>query len=179
MNLLWVLSDASAIFLLWLFASAALNKLKPTNALYYQSVLNGYGIDDALLAKSLPFAIGLVELALGILIVVPASRGWAAIAGIGLLTVYAVVFIVQLLQGKAGIDCGCSGPASNIKLSGHLLIRNLLLIVLAFGCLTPALGLGLGYWSLVIMSSVLLVLLYLCTEELIGNAQKLTALANY
>ena len=179
MNLLWILSDASALFLLWLFGTAALNKLTADNRRYYQSVLNGYGLDHALLAKLLPTSIGLLELALGILIVIPASRDYAAIASVVLLAGYATAFSVQLLQGKAGIDCGCAGPAGEIKLSGHLLVRNLLLMALAVSCLTPAQGLGLGYWSLVSLSGLLLVLLYLCTEQLIGNAQKLTALANY
>jgi hypothetical protein len=179
MNLLWILSDASALFLLWLFGSAALNKLKTDNRLYYQTVLSGYGIDHVLLAKLLPASIGLLELALGLLMVIPASRGYAAIAAIALLAGYATAFSVQLLQGKAGIDCGCAGPAGDIKLSGHLLVRNLLLMALAIGCLLPAQGLGLGYWSLVSLSALLLVLLYLCTEQLLGNAQKLTALANY
>lgn len=179
MNLLWILSDASALFLLWLFGTAALNKLKADNQLYYQTVLGGYGINNAQLAKLLPTTIGLLELALGLLIVIPATRGYAAIAGIALLAGYVTVFSIQLLQGKAGIDCGCAGPAGDIKLSGHLLVRNLLLMALAISCLTPALGAGLGYWSLVSLSALLLVLLYLCTEQLIGNAQKLTTLANY
>ncbi len=61
-----------------------------------------------------------------------------SISAAALLTLYALAILVNLLQGRRDIDCGCAGPYVRQTLSGWLVVRNIGLIAAALLTLLPA-----------------------------------------
>ena len=169
-----------AIFFLWLFASAGVSKLRPANLPYYITVFSSFGISDQNTTQLAIRAVGLSEVVLGLLIALPASRSFAVYGAILMLVLYGSFLAFQMAQGRSGIDCGCSGPGGAVKVSGHLLVRNALLAFGTLVCLNASLSAtdsaGLAYWSIMVCFAALLILLYASAEQLISNAQKLSAL---
>jgi len=93
-----------------------------------------------------------------------------------LLSGYLLNMTFQLYQGRRDLDCGCAGPASQLKISGHLLIRNLVMVGITLFCLTPVGGTAAATWLLGSLLAIIGILVNQSSEQLIGNAQKLKAL---
>ena len=177
-----VLSDASAVFFLWLFVTAGLHKLKPANGEYFTALFGDYGLSTnrPKLLLVLTKLTGALELSIGLAIIIPASRSIAAIAACGILLSYLTMMALQLRQGRRDLDCGCAGPGSQLKISGHLLGRNALLAVSCLFCLSPGLSLGLSpdlsSVFITLCLAVIAVLVNLCCDQLIRNAQHIQAM---
>jgi hypothetical protein len=48
-----------------------------------------------------------------------------------LLLLYSAAIGINVYRGRTGIDCGCSGPAGRVPVSGALIVRNGVLLVVA------------------------------------------------
>ncbi len=176
MDYLWVLSNASALFLLWLFVAAGSHKLLSSQRGYYEVVFTAYGIESPFAAKHLPIVVGLVEVMVGMALVIPALRGWGSVAALSILFFYFLLVGVQLLRGKADMDCGCAGPDGETKISAHLLVRNLVLMALAVLCLLSIGDAGVMPWVMSVLTALVLILVYLSCGQLIATAQKIKQL---
>lgn len=175
MEILTVISDATALFILWLFGNAAVHKLNPANRPYFTALLVEQGWrSNHFLLLAINFT-GITELTIGLAIVYPPTRPVAAIAASLLLLGYLALMAYQLQRGRTDLDCGCGGPARSLKISSALLLRNLLLAMLALFCLFPP-TLREGYWIYSLLLAFITVLVNLCAEHLIGNGQKLKLL---
>jgi len=172
--MLQLLSTASALFICWLFVQAGIHKLNSNNDLYFTSLFSEYGLSDNTIAKLIIKLVALFELGVAIAIVFPQTRSAAAMVAAVLLFAYLLNMAFQLYQGKKDLDCGCSGPAGGLKISGHL--RNLLLIGITLFCLNPAAGSVVNAWLLALLLAIVAILVHQSVEQLIGNAQKLKAL---
>lgn len=179
MYLLNYFSDVVALLLMWLFISAAIHKLQPGNRQYYQQIMNDYGITHAASALVLRYSLGVIEGGLAIAIVYEPFRPLAAKLSVLLLTVYLAGMLIQLIQGKRDISCGCSGPGSSLKVSWPLIARNAVLALLALCCLAPGTGMPMSLWFAMLMTWAFMVILYLCTENLLANAQKISILRRH
>ncbi len=176
MVLTGVLSHSVAVFLFWLFASAAWHKLNRHNLAYYQQLLQDYGVKNQVLVKGLLGGIALSELVVAMVVLYPPARKAAVLVILVMLVGYMLVIGRLLYLGRTDLECGCSGPGNKLRISSILLVRNLVLAgvaILAMGAgsaLEPNTGL------LVIGAVLLLVQIYLCSEKLISNFQIITIL---
>ncbi|MFK8021167.1 MAG: MauE/DoxX family redox-associated membrane protein [Pseudomonadales bacterium] len=173
-----ILSDAGSLFLLWLFVLAGAHKLQPANTQYYKQVIGTYGFERLADTRGFLFALGFSELAAGIAIALPSSRMLGAAMICIFLTGYLALIAAQLLQGRKDLDCGCAGPLGGTKVGKELLVRNALLLGMAMFCLfnSSSAFANTEAWSLIIPLSLLTVICYLCSEQLIANAQNLKKL---
>jgi len=178
MALLQLMSIATALFMFWLFAEAGLHKLNPANELYFSSLIKEFGWANLKIAALIAKLVGLLELAIAVAIVIPATRTTAAIIAGNVLFIYMLHMAFQLYRGRRDLDCGCAGPAGQLKMSGHLVIRNLLLVAATFFCLIPADNAAMMLWLLGSLLAIVGIFINLSSEQLIGNAQKLQALRN-
>lgn len=176
MELFQLLSIATALFMFWLFAQGAIHKLNPDNDLYFSSLITEFGWGDIKVASLIAKFVGLFELAVALAILYPPTRTLAALVAITLLFAYLTHMAYQLYQGRRDLDCGCAGPGAKVKISGQLLVRNILLILITFFCLTPSTNAASGLWLLGALLAIIGIFVYLSSEQLIGNAQKLKAL---
>jgi hypothetical protein len=151
-----------------LFGGAAVHKLRDIRR--FDEIFAGYGL---LIVPASPGAARLVPVlellvACGLLFAV--SRPFAALGGVLLLWVYAGAISVNLLRGRRDLACGCGGPYDRRPIASWMVWRNvtvslaLLALVLPLGArsleLTDAVTIAFG--------SVTAVLLYLCTDGLLG-----------
>ncbi len=185
--LIWTLATASAVFVCWLFATASLHKLNPANADYYRRIAGnyGFGADDGLSKNHFQKigiqAVGILEAVTAIAILIPQSRHIGAALALAILVGYTVLIAKQVIQGRTGLDCGCSGPAGTSLISPALIGRNMMLCLIAsIPLLTAntAAGASPAFWVLAIAQAAFMTLLYLGVEQLHSNAQRLTIFAS-
>lgn len=104
---------------------------------------------------------------------------WAAGLAALLLAAYGVAIAMNLARGRRSIDCGCFGPAAGAgtrqRLSGWLLLRNLLLGGLALLLTVPAGTRELGGLDLAGIAAAAATgfLLYAAADQLMANAPHL------
>lgn len=113
----------------------------------FRAAVEGYELLPARAAAIAACAFPALEAALALALVVPLGlgvRGLALGAAALLFTLYGTAIAINLARGRREIDCGCSGPAARIPLSGWLLARNALLVGAALACLGGATQRSLG-----------------------------------
>ena len=176
------ISDAGALFMLWIFAQAGFHKIKSSNNHYYRSLIADYfNLGSLTQVKLTPLVkiIGAIEIALALAVVINTSRPFTALAIATVLLTYFSVMAYQLYQGKRNIDCGCGGPAGQLKISKYLLVRNLLFVGIALLCQLPIESQQISLSLLAFLFATSAILLNLMAEQIIANHQKLTTLNNY
>jgi hypothetical protein len=69
--------------------------------------------------------------------------------------------------------CGCAGPDSALAVSPALVVRNLVCAALALLALLPSaiISAGMLDFGLSLSCAIFLSLLYLCSDQIIANAQ--------
>jgi hypothetical protein len=156
-----------------LFVSAALHKLRRPGT--FRAALAGYRL---LPQRALPAATGLLaglELAVGCGCAVPALAPAACLGGVALLGVYTGAIGINLLRGRAAIDCGCAGPGGPRPLGPELALRNALLAGLLLVAALPVGSRELVWLDAVSGTGLLagLVLLYAAADVALANAARL------
>ena len=164
-----LIATISTLLMSYLFVVSALQKL--TDAGYFQQVITDYQVLPAALSPLLARVLPLVELGAGIALLIPLSRSAALGTVTLLLAIYSAAIALNILRGRRDIDCGCAGPGQEQSLSGWLLGRNALLIIMALSAMT-ATGQFLLPWSgwiLALCGTALTALLYHAFNQLVAN----------
>ncbi len=183
----FIFSDASALFLMWIFAQAGLHKVQSANGAYYANLIAQYlnlqsYLDHNVQAKSqfklLAQGIGITEVIIALALVISSTRTMAAMLAIVILISYLLLMAFQIMQGKKNLDCGCMGPAGQINISGSLLLRNIGFSVLALFCFSPGNHFFTSAMVMTIIIALVMILLNLTFEQLIVNAQRLKVLSH-
>ena len=119
-------------------------------------------------------AVGTAEMALALLLLVPATGSIAALCCSFLLVIYAGFMWRQIQLGRKDLRCGCSGPAAETRIGPELVLRNLLVAVplVVVASLSPSLSSWIGI-SLGTALGLFLVLIYLSADQIIANRQRL------
>lgn len=169
-------SDVVAVFFLWLFLQAGLHKLAPSNQIYYRQLMADYGSGFKRFAEVISPALGMLECVIGLAFLFPLSRSFAAVAAMVLLLTYFCGLAWQLYQGKKDLDCGCAGPGVQLKVSPVLLLRNGLLVLLCSVCLQMGAVSSVATGLQILAAAGVLILIYVCAEGLLANAQKIKAM---
>lgn len=127
--------------------------------------------DYRLVTHSRAAALAIVgaEIVVTVGLLVPQTRGVAAIGAAILLGLYAGAIAINLRRGRTSIDCGCGGGGQGI--SRLHVVRNLILMSLSVpvmlfdSAIVPQLGLSLA----VIGCVLVLWLTFLAFDQLLGN----------
>lgn len=169
-----VLAGAFIILFAVLFAGAAWHKLGAFGA--WRGALGAYRLLPSSLSGPVAVGMPVVEAAIAVALLVPASRAVAFVAaGIALL-VYAVAMAAALARGITDIDCGCGGPGQRV--SRPLVVRNGVLALLALMNAAPVAARALDGFDLaaLLASGVALCLVGWIADELIRQAGRLNSL---
>ncbi len=113
---------------------AAWHKFAEPNA--FLSALAGYRLLPELFLGPASRAVPAIETALGLGLLLPATRNIALTGTAALLLLYASSMAINLLRGRDYIDCGCGGAAH--PLSWGLVTRNVILAGTALAASGPA-----------------------------------------
>ncbi|MBN7797343.1 MauE/DoxX family redox-associated membrane protein [Parahaliea mediterranea] len=168
-----MLAYGITLFTAWLLGVSSWHKFK--NLGFYRSLVAAY-LGGLQVPVPMIAALAAAEALLTALMLLPASRALALAGAAGLLLAYALLMGSKLLQGRRDMRCGCAGPAADVLLSPALVVRNLVCIALCLVAipLTPG---PFGVIATLTAATVVggfLALLYLCSEQLISNAQRMT-----
>ncbi len=157
------------VFMAWLFGHSVWHKLK--HPAYYRRLLGSWFDRDRVAAFALPPVV-LAELLLVPAILLEASREIALLAAAAVLVLYALFMAWFVRRGRTDLRCGCSGPARDVPISMALVYRNLACATLAVAAARlPAAQVSLLTGATAVLLGLFLCLLYLCCEQLIGNAR--------
>jgi hypothetical protein len=155
-----------------LFASAALHKLRDLTR--FEEIFTAYGLMPAAAGKRIFWVVPILELAVAAGLAVKVSRPYAGALGIILLSGYAVAIAVNLRRGHRDLACGCGGPDERRTIAAWMVWRNVLVALGGAAIFVPWTTRQLGLTDGVTISFGLLTiaLIYLCTDQLFGNAQR-------
>lgn len=167
---------ASAIAIAVLLASAATHKVRAPARFARQ--LADYQLLPASLVRPIARFVPLLELAIAFALLVPVSRGWAALSAASLLALYAAAIGINLWRGRRDIDCGCAGPDQAQPLRPVLLLRNSVLVVLALlASVTPiARDMTLFDGFVTVAAAAVALLIYAAADGLLANSPLLLKL---
>ena len=158
-----------SLFLCWIFGAAGVHKLQ--SPAYYSRLVSAYLPSPGIARLAVP-AIAVGELCVALALLLPASRSLGLAAAGAVLAAYAMSMTWQYLRGRADLECGCSGPASSVTVGPALILRNLVCAGLAaslvFSGHAPPGAMGM---ALAVFLALFLVFVYICSDQIIANAQ--------
>jgi hypothetical protein len=158
-----------------LFAHGALGKWR--GFAEFGVVLDNYRLFPAPLVAALAILVPAAESAVALLILVAATRPWAAAAGTALLLAYAAAIAVNLRRGRYDLDCGCAGPADRRPIAGWMIWRNVALAAALAAIALPWSVRPLGWTDAITVGGGLtvLALLYVALDRLLGQVMPRSA----
>jgi hypothetical protein len=129
---------------------------------------------EALFALAVP----VLEGGAALVLFLPGYRAYAALSLSLLLGAFTAAVAINLVRGRADIDCGCFGPVLRQHLSWWLVLRNGALFALLGVVLLPASQRRMQWLDFTTMAfgAATLILLYASANYLIANASRLRAL---
>ena len=155
-----------------LFLVAAAHKLRDRAA--FRATFAEYRI----LPEAISALVPLAELAVAVLLLVPAASALGEIGAAALLLLYGAAVGVNLARGRRHIDCGCAGPYARRPIGGGIVVRNALFAACALAALLPVSPRPLAWIDALTVSGAVLALaaLYLATDRLMAHAPALARL---
>jgi uncharacterized membrane protein len=128
----------------------------------FQGVVSSYRLLPSAMVPAFAALLPLAELAVGVGVVLPATRHFGAALAFALLMMFALAMAINLARGRTEIDCGCFKSGFRQTISGWLVGRNLLLAAGAALLWLPAGGRATGGFDvfLVVAASLMLFLGY-------------------
>ena len=166
----------SAIAIAVLLASAATHKLRAPARFARQ--LADYQLLPEALVRPTARLVPLLELAIAFALLVPVSRGYAALSAASLLALYAAAIGINLWRGRADIDCGCAGPDQAQPLRPVLLLRNSALVALALVASVAPVARDLNLFDgfVTLAAAAVALLIYAAADCLLANSPLLLKL---
>lgn len=151
-----------------LFGFAVVHKLRAPAI--FAATFAEYRVTPFALVRPVAALVIVAECAVTMGLVLPATRGLAAVAGAALLLCYAVAIGVNLLRGRRDIDCGCTMQPRPI--GGWMIVRNTLTAAALLSLALPVSDRPLAWLDGASIAAALLaaVLLYLSADLLLGRA---------
>ena len=164
------IGNGLALFFVWLFAVAALHKMR--SPVYYQRLIASYG-NVASVGRLLVFLVAFCELSVALSLLMPATRTAGFAGGAALLLAYTGLMAWQYLRGHGDLACGCAGPESALTVAPALFIRNLACAGLAIPAMALAktLPISPGGAALTLTVAFFMIFFYVCSDQVIANAQ--------
>ncbi len=124
------IAEAFAVTLLAvIFLAAGVSKLRALDT--FEGVLYNFRLLPESAVRPVAYMLPAVELVVGMGLLIPMFRTYAAWLVAGLLAVFALAVAINLLRGRREIDCGCFSSELKQNLSWWLVSRNVVLVGMA------------------------------------------------
>jgi len=152
-----------------LFGIAAMHKARDLDR--FAATLAEYRLLPAVASGVAARIVPALELAAAFALSTPALHTAGPLLAGALLFVYTGAIGTNLARGRRDIDCGCAGPAVRQSLSGSLVARNAMLLVVALACLAPVRPRPLGAIDALTVAAAVaaLAMLYAAIERMLAN----------
>ena len=163
-----IIAFTASLVLAYVLMAAALHKWRRLDE--FAAIIVNYRVMPPSLAPPLSYLIPITECALALALLPAVTGRYAAAGAMLLLSVYMAAIAVNLLRGRRDIDCGCGGAAAQ-RLSGWLLLRNgLLLVLCAAAAWREQLRIfGWYEWGVIVPAAVAGCVFYSAGNQLLAN----------
>ena len=125
-----VIHMIASLILSYVFVIAGFHKCQAPEE--FTTTLINYKILPAILVRQGVYLFPTVEIMTGVALLIPPIARLAALSAGFLLLIYMLAIGVNLLRGHRHLDCGCGGPAQRQTISEWMLVRNGVLLSLAY-----------------------------------------------
>ncbi len=151
-------------------AEAARHALR--NRLEFLGIVQAYRFGPAGLAPVAAVGLPALEIVAAGMLVLPAAAPFGLALATALLCLFGAAIGVNLARGRTDIDCGCGSSAQ--KISGALLMRNLVLVagLLAAAAAPVALPVDAAATVGIGGLAVFLTFLYFAANQMLANARR-------
>ncbi len=164
-----LVATGSAFFLAWLMAMAGVRKLYAPRD--HAAYIDAYELLPDASGRVLVVPLVFAEMATGCALLMESTRIAGAVAALLLLLIYSAAIAINLWRGRVDIDCGCGSVA--YRLSGWLLLRNVLLMLCGLAVIwMPVDRTQKPFW-LALLGAILLALSYEVCELLLRRDELL------
>jgi hypothetical protein len=155
-----------------LFAGAGAHKLRDLKR--FDEIFSAYGLMPAMPGVRLSWLVPVLEITVAAGLLVRISRPYAGALAILLLSTYAAAIAVNLKRGRRDLACGCGGPDERRTIAAWMVWRNLVTALAAAAVFLPwaQRPLNLTDAFTVAFGVPTIALIYLCIDQLLGNAQR-------
>jgi uncharacterized membrane protein YphA (DoxX/SURF4 family) len=174
-----VIPVTCSLILSYVFVVASFHKWQ--NMSEFRQTLSDYRVVPERLLSLFIYSIPALEMITGVALLIPIGSGLAAIFASVLLFVYMFAIGINLLKGRRSIDCGCGGTEQRQNISEWLLLRNGLLLFLAY-CVTASVQVRELFWfdwTVVFLAAVVGCLFYNIINQLLVNKDLLKVLRTH
>ncbi len=174
-----VIPITAALILSYVFVIAGIHKWR--NIREFKTTLADYRILPDYLLDIFAYGLPAMELLTGVALLFPDSSHLAALCAGALLLMYMCAIAVNLAVGRRTIDCGCGGGDQKQVISEGLLLRNGVLLFLAYSITLAADSRALVWfdWFVVFLATMLGCLFYNIFNQLLVNRDLLKALRSH
>jgi hypothetical protein len=159
-----------------LFASAGVHKLR--DLARFEEIFSAYDLLPGIARLRISWVVPMLEFIVATGLIVKPFRLYAAALGILLLSAYAAAIGVNLMRGRRDLACGCGGPNDKRPIAAWMIWRNLLIALaaaIAFATWTER-PLEFTDAFTIAFGLLTIVLVYLCVDQLFGNAARTATL---
>ena len=152
--------------------------LKFSQSTEFRAAVESYRLVPEAMAVVLQWIVPALELTGAIGLVVPTTRGAAALLLLSLIAAFTGAIALNLARGRRDLDCGCFGPLLRQPLSGWLLARNALLALVVLAAFNPVDARPLASLDYLTIGAAVaaLVTLYGAANYLLATAPKIATL---
>jgi hypothetical protein len=171
-----VLAHALAAGAALVLLTGALQKVRDWQD--FRAALAAYRLLPEVLVVPAALALPALELIAGLALLAVPYRSAGALLTVALLATVTAAVAINLLRGRADIDCGCGGAEGRQRLSWGLVVRNLLLMAaVGVGAQASApRALGAIDYATLAFASLAFYGLYACASQLLANRPLLSEL---
>jgi hypothetical protein len=162
-----LLSATASAFTALVFARAAWHKL--ADFAEFTGFVADYRLVPDTQVKTAAAALVAVEVAIPVLLLVPATQATGAVLAVLMFGLYALAMGINIARGRTQVECGCGGAPT--LLSPALLVRNAVLAGIAALVLAAAgsLSLSLGDAAAAVALGFMLWVAFLLAEQVLAN----------
>ncbi len=159
-----------AVALALIFGASGLLKLR--DPALFAAALANYALLPRWSERAFAWTLPIAEIGAAAAVLFPMTRAIAAAALALLLVVFSAAIAINLARGRTDIDCGCFGPALRQELSGWLVARNLILMIVAAALAMPEGARQINSLDVVtiVMGASTFVVLYASANYALGNS---------
>jgi hypothetical protein len=118
-----------------LLGCAAFHKLSSPRE--FAQALGAYRLLPVQAVRPASRALPGLELATGVGLLIPASRGLSCIAAALIMLIYAGAIAINLIRGRRDLDCGCGLARDRRPIAGWMLVRNVAIATAALVAASP------------------------------------------
>ncbi len=156
-----------------MFFAAGVSKLRALDT--FEGVVHNFRLLPNALVRPVACVLPVIELAVALALLLPATRIYGAWAAAGLLALFTVAVAINLIRGRREIDCGCFSSELKQKLNWWIVVRNVALAGLALwlaGYAGVTAPMNLVAWALGGITAAIAIMLYIAGSRLTTIAEE-------